>query len=283
VIVAEPIDKNRMESKRTIKTLRLILGDQLNSNHSWFSSVDPDVTYVLMELRSETDYVVHHVQKILGFFAAMRSFADLLRTDGHQVIYLKLDDPENLQKFTKNIQLLIEKYDFKLVEYQLPDEYRLDQELKGLTSVLSVPVKVYDSQHFFTERSTLADLFRDKKSYLMESFYRKMRAKHGVLMEGDQPLTGQWNYDHDNRKKIPKNHHVTPPLLFQNDVTEIYELLTKQELKTIGSCDPKAFIWPIDRQQSLQLLDFFVSECLPLFGTFEDAMTVQSWSVYHSR
>ncbi|RYG07749.1 MAG: cryptochrome/photolyase family protein, partial [Chitinophagaceae bacterium] len=54
--------------------LRLILGDQLNINHSWFReperSASSDVMYVLMEVRSETDYVVHHAQKVLGIFAA---------------------------------------------------------------------------------------------------------------------------------------------------------------------------------------------------------------------
>jgi deoxyribodipyrimidine photolyase-related protein len=53
------------------KTLRLILGDQLNSNHSWYQTKDNSVTYVLMEIRSETDYATHHIQKIAGFFSAM--------------------------------------------------------------------------------------------------------------------------------------------------------------------------------------------------------------------
>lgn len=45
-------------------TLRLILGDQLNPLHSWFARTDPNVVYVLMEVRQETDYVLHHAQKI---------------------------------------------------------------------------------------------------------------------------------------------------------------------------------------------------------------------------
>lgn len=272
-----------MESTTSNKTLRLILGDQLNSEHTWLSSVDPNITYMLMELRSETDYVVHHIQKVLGFFAAMRNFRDQLKSQGHRVIYLALNDPENKQSFSSNIKQIVIEQEFQRFEYQLPDEYRLDQELKSLSSALQIPVKVYDSEHFFTERSTLADLFHGKKSCLMESFYRKMRLNYDILMEGDKPLTGQWNYDHDNRKKIPKGHRVTPPLLFQNDLSELHDLVIKEQIKTIGYCDPKRFIWPISRIQSLQLLDFFVSECLPLFGTFEDAMTVQSWSVYHSR
>jgi deoxyribodipyrimidine photolyase-related protein len=59
--------------KQTPKILRLILGDQLNINHSWYSEVNENVTYVLMEIRSETDYAQHHIQKVIGFFVAMQN------------------------------------------------------------------------------------------------------------------------------------------------------------------------------------------------------------------
>lgn len=70
--------------------MRLVLGDQLHCGHSWFSVVDPKVVYVLMEVRQETDYVLHHAQKILAIFAAMRDFADYLRERGHRVRYVAL-------------------------------------------------------------------------------------------------------------------------------------------------------------------------------------------------
>ena len=48
--------------------LRLVLGDQLNQRHSWFAENRADVVYVFMEVRQETDYVLHHAQKILAIF-----------------------------------------------------------------------------------------------------------------------------------------------------------------------------------------------------------------------
>ena len=63
--------------------LRLILGDQLNPRHSWFDGTSPAVVHVLMEIRQETDYVVHHAQKVLAIFAAMREFASQLKAAGH--------------------------------------------------------------------------------------------------------------------------------------------------------------------------------------------------------
>ena len=92
-----------------MKTLRLILGDQLISTHSWFRQQEPETVYVLMEMMQEQTYVKHHIQKILAFFAAMRNFAFQLQKAGHDVIYLKLDDPENEQTLNGNLQKIIDK------------------------------------------------------------------------------------------------------------------------------------------------------------------------------
>jgi deoxyribodipyrimidine photolyase-related protein len=265
------------------KTLRLILGDQLNSNHSWFKSVDDSVTYVMMEIRTETDYTQHHIQKVVGIFAAMQNFAQQLKSNNHNLIYFHLNDENNLQSFQSNIQSIISKHQFTNFEYQLADEYRVDEDLKQLCNAISISSISVDSEHFFTTRTELGAFFEGKKTILMESFYRAMRKKHNVLMEGDQPLTGKWNYDSDNRKKLPKDHKPTSPLVFNNDVSDILIEIKKTDIKTIGSIDANNFLWPINREQSLELLDFFATECLPLFGSFQDAMSPNEWSIYHSR
>lgn len=265
------------------KTLRLILGDQLNLNHSWFGSIDDSVTYVLMEIRSETDYAKHHIQKVIGIFAAMQQFSAHLQAKKHQVIYIKLNDEDNLQSFEANIKKLIKIYHFTHFEYQLPDEYRVDLDLKKLCETISITSSFTDTEHFFTTRNQLGDFFKGKKTFLMESFYRVMRKEHDILMEGEKPFTGQWNYDSDNRKKLPKNHKPIDPLVFNNDVSAIYDEIIKSNVATIGTIDAKSFVWPINRVQSLALLDFFVAACLPLFGNYQDAMMPNEWSLYHSR
>lgn len=265
------------------KTIRLILGDQLNINHSWFQTCDASVTYVLMEIRSETDYATHHIQKIVGFFSAMRNFASELQSKNHQVIYIHLNDTINLQAFDKNILHLINENKFTHFEYQLPDEYRLDEHLKTFCQTLAITSSVVDSEHFMSSRAELGTFFEGKKTFLMESFYHMMRKKHHVLMQRDKPLTGKWNYDGDNRKKLPKDHKPTPPLVFNTDVSDVLSEIQKNDIKTIGTIDPKNFVWPTTRAQSLHLLDFFVTECLALFGSYQDAMTPNEWSLYHSR
>jgi deoxyribodipyrimidine photolyase-related protein len=266
------------------KTLRLILGDQLNINHSWYKTVDPSVSYVLMEIRSETDYAQHHIQKVLGFFSAMRNFANELTKQNHQVIYIYLNDEDNLQIFDRNCASLISTHGFTNFEYQLPDEYRVDEHLKLFVSKLSITSSACDSEHFYSTRNELKDLFEGKKTYLMETFYRYMRKKHQVLIvDGDKPMFDKWNFDEDNRQKLPKNHKPIFPLLFSNDLSDIETEIKKANIKTIGNVDAKNFLWPTTRLQSLELLNFFVENCLPLFGTFQDAMAPNEWSIYHSR
>ena len=158
-----------------MKRLRLILGDQLNGNHSWYQEVSKDVVYVMAELRQETDYVRHHIQKVIAFFAAMRSFALELQERGHQVQYYTLSDPKNPGNLPDLIQLELGRTGATQFEYQLPDEFRLDRQLKEISEHLSVTTIPVDTEHFYTQRDTLKDFFTGKKQLLMESFYRMMR------------------------------------------------------------------------------------------------------------
>ncbi len=265
------------------KKVRLIMGDQLNSNHSWYKNVEENITYLMMEIRTETDYAQHHIQKVVGFFSAMQNFANELKKNKHNIIYIYLNDKNNLQSFDKNILALIKENKFTHFEYLLPDEYRVDQYLKTFCSTLSITHTAYDTEHFLSTRNEVGEFFKGKKTFLLESFYRAMRKKYDILMDGDQPLHGQWNFDADNRKKLPANHKATAPLVFNNDVSTILSEIKKTSVKTIGNIDAENFIWPINRKQSLQLLQFFITECLPHFGTYEDAMTPTEWSIYHSR
>ncbi len=270
-----------MEKK--YKVLRLVLGDQLNLQHSWYAHQDSSVLYVLMEIRTETDYVWHHIQKACAFFAAMEGFAKALSDNGHYTLNFKLDDLSNKQSFEANCDALIQAYGIEKFEYQLPDEYRLDEGLKAYCNKLDISSQAYDSEHFFTSRDELGLFFADKKGLLMETFYRAMRKKHELLMDDKEPVGGKWNYDEQNRRKLPKNHKPYAPLLFNNNVRPQYDRISDAGIKTIGNIDPENFYWPINRLQAFELLNYFIEYCLPLFGTYQDAMHTNEWSIYHAR
>lgn len=265
------------------KILRLLLGDQLNERHTCFSKVERNVTYVMMEIRQETDYVTHHIQKVVAFFSAMRSFSAVMQKKGHEFIYLKINDVNNEQSLSKNIKKLIENHGFEHFEYQLPDEYRLDEQLKELCEEISISTNAVDTEHFLSKRNDIAEFFQGKKQFLMENFYRKMRKDHDILMDGDAPEGGKWNFDHENRNKYKEEVPIPPAYSYKTDVSEVVEDIVKAGIKTIGTIDPKNFHWPVDRKQALQFVRYFCRELLPYFGTYQDAMHTEHKFLFHSR
>jgi len=265
------------------KTLRLILGDQLNHSHSWFKEQNHQITYVMMEVMQEQEYVKHHVQKITGFLLAMRQFAEELKDKGHQVVYYCLDDAENQQHFDKNLNQLIQKLAIEKFEYQMPDEYRLDQQFRTYTDTLNIPTTIFDTEHFYTSKEELKDFFKGKKQYLMENFYRYMRKKHHVLVDHHlDPVGGQWNFDHENRKKYDGKTPLKSKLTFKRDATEMVKMLQEMGVLYFGKIESTAFSYPICRKDALALLAYFCEELLPAFGKYEDAMLKEHETLFHS-
>lgn len=273
-----------MPDTNPARTIRLILGDQLNHQHSWFDKVDDKTIYVFMEVRSETDYATHHIQKVVAFFLGMRAFANHLTQAGHRVHYLQLDSPENLQRIPDNLAKLADALKAENIEYQLPDEYRLDEQLKGFGESDKRNVTACDTEHFMTGRDDMSTFFKGKKRYTMEYFYRDMRKKFDVLMDDDgEPTGGAWNFDHDNRNKLKKDVEMPPLRTFSADIVEIQSMLTAHGVTTIGTIDPDNWVWPTTRSEALETLSDFVSQRLQLFGTYQDAMTTRDPFLFHAR
>lgn len=264
-------------------TLRLILGDQLNCQHSWFSSVRDDVVYVLIELRQETDYVLHHAQKIIAIFAAMRDFAERLRQQGHRVHYMRIDDADNRQAFPENLDYLLAHYDAAAFGWQAPDEWRLDQQLRDYAARLPLPSEMSDTEHFYAGRDEAATIFGQRKQWVMEHFYRHMRVRHGVMVgPTGAPAGGRWNFDHDNRESwngMPWEPADARP---RHDHSALWETIQRAGVRSFGEPHADAFRWPLNRDEALEQLDQFVQNALPHFGRFQDAMSYKAWRLFHS-
>ncbi|WP_154173622.1 cryptochrome/photolyase family protein [Vibrio metoecus] len=267
--------------------VRLILGDQLNHAHSWFTEPREEVLYLIAELHQEQAYVRHHIQKQCAFFAAMKAFADYLSAEGHHVMYLDLDATAEFADLPHLIGQVCSQVQARSFQYQRPDEYRLLEQLASLR-LPNVVIGCVDTEHFLLPFSEITEQFPAGKSVLMEHFYRRMRKRFGYLMESpNKPEGGQWNFDADNRNKLKAQDllYLPTPLRFDNPILSIKSRLERHNVKSIGNVG-ESLLWPINRAQALSLLAHFCQCCLPNFGRFQDAMTAQHpyrWSLYHSR
>ncbi len=273
---------------KTYKTVRLILGDQLNASHSWYREKNDSILYLIAELNQEARYVKHHVQKLAAFFVSMQQFATGLSAAGHHVLHLDLDATSEFEDLGDLILALCNRYQASCFEYQRPDEYRLLAHLQDIEfSKHEIVVGHADTEHFLVDFEELDTFFTAGKATRLESFYRKMRQRHNIMMNGDEPLGGQWNYDAENRSKLKKADlpDIPSPLVFENDFGTVLARLEKHQIDHFGEIG-SLLVWPVNRKQSLELLEFFCDQCLPNFGKFQDAMTANSphaWSLYHSR
>ncbi|WP_333918589.1 cryptochrome/photolyase family protein [Vibrio crassostreae] len=268
------------------KTVRLVLGDQLNIEHSWFRQVNDDVIYIIAELKQETDYVASHIQKVAAFFCAMGYFADELKEQGHQVLHLTLDDTTQFENLDTLLKHYVHEFGVEKFEYQRPDEYRLLEQMNKL-KLTNATKGCCDTKHFLFPFEEIEQQFPKDKRIMMEHFYRRMRKRFDILLEDGKPVGGKWNYDASNRKKLRKQdiEKLPQPLMFTNDITDILQRIERHHVQTIGQVGNQ-LLWPVNRAQSLSLLAHFCQVCLPLFGHFQDAMTTEHdsrWSLYHSR
>ena len=270
------------------KTLRLILGDQLNPSHSWFKHKDNDTLYLVAELKQETDYVKHHIQKICAFFSAMENFAHALSCAEFNVLHLTLDETQNDKNLPSLLNRIAKKYHCSAIQYQYPDEFRLKEQLSLFKQASTYNVTAVDSEHFLLPFSQIKERFSKNKHVTMEHFYRAMRKQFDVLMEQGKPEGGKWNFDSNNRNNFSKNDLVDIPLpkVFNNDVSTIIDRLDKHQVSYLGEIKNQRLQWPTTRKQAISCLEYFCENLLINFGQFQDAMTNQSehnTSLYHSR
>ncbi len=264
----------------TDKPFILVLGDQLSPTLSSLAAA-PDAPVVMAELADEASYVRHHQQKIVLIFSAMRHFAEKLKADGRHVTYLSYGSEPSLNSFTDAVSMMVEKHGFTRLLVTAPGEYRLHQEMQSWPEKLGVPVEILPDDRFLATHEEFENWAAGKKQLRMEFFYRDMRRKTGLLMDGNEPLGGQWNYDADNRKKLPKGHLPPPRLQFApDDITENVMALVKQHFGNhVGRLEK--FAWPVTAAQAEEQLAHWLDFCLPQFGDYQDAMKTGEAFLYH--
>ncbi|GHC48474.1 cryptochrome/photolyase family protein [Neogemmobacter tilapiae] len=259
--------------------LILILGDQLSDGIAALKRANKATDRVVMaEALGEGQAVPHHPQKIVLILTAMRKFADRLRSLGWTVDYSTLDDPANSQTLAGEILRRASENGSSAVIATAPGDWRLRQMLEDLP----LRVTVLPDDRFLCSEADFAAWAKDRKALRMEWFYRDMRRKTGLLMVGEQPEGGQWNYDHDNRKPaVPDLFRPKPPRFAPDETTrDVMALVARHFPNHFG--EVQNFDWATTPEQANEALDHFIQHSLPRFGDEQDAMLRDDPFLSHS-
>lgn len=266
-----------------MRTLRLILGDQLSENISALDACNKEDDIILMcEVFEEATYVKHHKKKIAFLFSAMRHFAQHLRQSGYKVVYAQLDDQNNSGSFKGEIARAIALYDIGRIIVTHPGEYRVLEDMQSWGIEFGVVVEIRDDTRFLCSPQEFKDWAQGRKQLRMEYFYREMRKKYAILMNGDEPAGGAWNYDCENRKPPNEGREIPPPFCNPvDDITrDVLALVQEHFADHFGDLEP--FYFAVTRAQALEALNHFLIYRLRNFGDYQDAMIEgQPW-MYHS-
>jgi deoxyribodipyrimidine photolyase-related protein len=274
-----------MAETTQLRHLVLVLGDQLDEESSALHDFDPAQDLIWMaEVAEESTHVWSAKQRIAVFLSAMRHFAQTLQARGLPVAYVRLDAPDNLGTLASELGRAITRLQPKGLVLCAPGDWRVLHSLREVAQAHTVPLDLRDDTHFFSTVREFAAHASGRKQLRLEYWYRELRQKHGILMDGKSPAGGQWNFDADNRESFGKGGPgpVPPPTRFAPDLItqEVMALVNTRFASHPGSLH--SFGWPVTRAQALLALQDFIAQRLPLFGRYEDAMwSGEAW-LYHS-
>uniref|UniRef100_UPI003458A299 cryptochrome/photolyase family protein n=1 Tax=uncultured Rhizobium sp. TaxID=155567 RepID=UPI003458A299 len=265
------------------RNLIFILGDQLSPTLSSLEDADPDRDVILMcEVMEEASYVQHHKLKIALIFSAMRHFADELRKGGFDVCYTMLDDPDNSGSFTGELKRAVAAVLPQRVVATEASEWRVLKAMNAWQSDIGLPVEIRTDSRFLCSKAEFKTWSSGRRSLTMEYFYRDMRRRTGLLMNGTEPEANRWNFDADNRRPAkpdlfrPKHKGFAP-----DDMTrDVLDLVEKKFPRNMGSTS--RFSFAVTRADAENAADAFIHDFLPAFGETQDAMLTEEPFLNHA-
>lgn len=267
------------------RQLVIVLGDQLDAQAAALDDFDTQNDCIWMaEVAQESTHVWSSKPRIAVFLAAMRQFAKHLRQRGLPLDYTTLEMAENTGTLAGELQRAIAKHQPQRLVMTAPGDWRVLQAIKTVAEHAQLPLEIRDDRHFFTTVRDFRAHAKGRKQLRMEYFYREQRRRFGVLMDGDTPVGGKWNFDSENRTSFGREGPppIPSPAQFAPDACtkEVLELVNTRFATHPGSLD--SFAWPLTREQALQALDAFIRQRLPQFGRWQDAMWQGEVWLWHS-
>ncbi|MEM9327213.1 MAG: cryptochrome/photolyase family protein, partial [Bacteroidota bacterium] len=265
----------------TYHRLALILGDCLFPHHDALAP-DEGTLFYMAEDRDLCTHFQYHKQKLVLFLSAMRSHRDVIR-ESWSVTYVQIDEQTDLS-FEDKLAKVLDSHSqiTELVTYEIEDRFFAERieafcENRGLTLAMA------QSPKFISTREDFEAYDQKARRPFMAKYYEKQRQKLQVLVEADgSPVYGQWSFDEDNRKKLPKGVSIpSQPSAKPTDHTlAVTKTVSEMFSDHPGSLDN--FNWATTRDQAVARLDLFLKERFDQFGPYEDAIDQQGVFLFHS-
>ncbi len=222
-----------------------------------------------------------HRQKLVFMRAAMQRYAkEVLWPAGYEVDYVEYHHMNETGDIVNKLS------GAETVMYFDPTDDVLGRRLKSAIEGLSnkPTVHILESPNFFLKREEVESFFANKSKSFFTTFYQWQRERFNILINPDtyKPVGGKLSFDTENRKRLPKNHHLPSFQVYGSNeyVKEAKEYVAHHFPENPGSIED--FPWPTNHEEASDWLDEFLEHRLDNFGPYEDAIDGSAPWVYHS-
>ncbi|MES1926937.1 cryptochrome/photolyase family protein [Salinisphaera sp. T31B1] len=273
----------------SIRNLVIVLGDQLDMTLSALDDFDPAQDAIWMaENETEATHVWCHHKRLVLFFSAMRHHRDALIDRGFEVIYHALT-PDRRRDSGRDFGEILsarinERRPQRLVMTECGD-LRVHRLLDATARAHDIALQVRPDRHFYCDLDTFEEWAAGRDGLVLEYFYRMMRRRHDVLMDGDEPEGGAWNFDKDNRESFGRDGpgDIPAPRQFRPDeiTHDVADMVAARYAEHPGAYE--GFDLPVTRQEARAALRDFIDHRLSRFGPYQDALWTDLHYGYHSR
>ena len=219
-----------------------------------------------------------HKAKLTLHRASMKYYEGFLKQRQKDVIYKDWDTAELSSVFKELAQKGI-----KEVGLADPTDYLLKRRVDRFANKYEISINYQENPNFLTTVEQLKkDLPKKKAGYLMASFYQSQRKRLDLLIDNGEPLGGQWSFDEDNRKKLPKDIELPElkRLKPKEYIDEAQHYVREHFSENLGVNED--FNYPVTHLQAKRALDDFLENRMKLFGDYEDAIAKNESFLFHS-
>ncbi|TQK20329.1 deoxyribodipyrimidine photolyase-related protein [Microbacterium sp. SLBN-154] len=257
----------------------LILATQLFEDHPALHDPDIDILFFI-EAESALTRRPFHAHKLVLILSGLRHAAVHAEEAGHRVAHLRVGEEWS---FATGLRRLIREHGIDGLAWMSATDRGVDERLRRVCDDEGVATRIYPDALFLTAADDLDEWFGGHPRAKMEDFYRWQRVRTGVLMDGEKPAGGAWNFDADNRHPLPSGGVPIPalPEARHDGITrEVMALVADRFADHPG--DAADFWLPVTAPGAREWLASFVAERLELFGRYEDAMAADEPFLFHA-
>jgi len=265
-----------------MKQIGVIFPDDLSVNNKVLTAIKKSDPLLVYEPCDTFYQLKHHKHKLVLLISALRHWTKYLEKDFKNIVHIKITKKRDVD-LMHQLEDLHQKDPFDILHVTQPSDHGVLTQLMFFGSKYNVELNIHSDTKFIDSIEGFSEWSKDKKSLVQEYYYRWLRKKYSLLMDGDKPLGGKWNFDKENQKSISKlKESPKPRQKLKSDEITISTMVDVENCFPDSVGKLESFNWAVTHTDARKQLQIFLESYFKSFGDFQDAIDKNNSTLFHS-